>query len=82
LESAQQHRKEIPQEYWNPHRSSVRNPRSSSEEEEEIEIPKSRNSSKTLRTWAAVRRRRRLIVKNPIPNCRRFYRSVKTQNVL
>jgi hypothetical protein len=37
----------------------VRNPRSSSEEEEEeIEIPKSRNSSRTLRTWAAAARRR------------------------
>jgi hypothetical protein len=31
----------------------VKNPRSSSEEEEEeeIEIPKSRNSSRTLKTW-------------------------------
>jgi hypothetical protein len=37
----------------------VRNPRSSSEEEEEeIEIPKSRNSSRTLRTWATTARRR------------------------
>jgi hypothetical protein len=32
---------------------------SHNEEEEEIEIPKSRNSSKTLRTWAATTRRRR-----------------------
>jgi hypothetical protein len=31
----------------------------SEEEEEEIEIPKSRNSSRTLRTWAAAKRRRR-----------------------
>jgi hypothetical protein len=39
----------------------VKNLRSSSEEEEEeeeIEIPKSRNSSRTLRTWAAAARRR------------------------
>jgi hypothetical protein len=37
----------------------VKNPRRSSEEEEEIEIPKSINSSRTLRTWAATTRRRR-----------------------
>jgi hypothetical protein len=50
---------EIPQEHWNPRSSSVKNPRSSNKEEEEIEIPKSRNSSRTLRTWAAAARRRR-----------------------
>jgi hypothetical protein len=37
----------------------VKNPRNSNEEEEEIEIPKSRNSSRTLKTWAAAARRRR-----------------------
>jgi hypothetical protein len=58
-------------------RDLIRNPRISSEEEEEIEIPKSRNSSRTLRTWAVATRRRRrrwtvCYVKNcliPIPNC-------------
>jgi hypothetical protein len=41
-------------------RDLVRNPHNSSEEEEEeIEIPKSRNSSRTLRTWAVVARKRR-----------------------
>jgi len=50
---------EIPQEHWNPRSSSVKNPHSSNKEEEEIEIPKSRNSSRTLRTWAAAARRRR-----------------------
>jgi hypothetical protein len=45
-------------------RDLIRNPRSS-EEEEEIEIPKSRNSSRTLRYWAAAARRRRRRSKFP-----------------
>jgi hypothetical protein len=40
---------EIPQEQWNPCSSSVKNPcNNSKEEEEEIEIPKLRNSSRIL----------------------------------
>ncbi len=44
--------------FWYSLLVAVRNPRSSSEEEEEIEIPKSRNSSRTLRTWAAAAKKR------------------------
>jgi hypothetical protein len=45
--------------FWYSLLVAVRNPRSSNkEEEEEIKIPKSKNSSRTLRTWAAAARRR------------------------
>jgi hypothetical protein len=64
---------EIPQERWNPRSRSEEeeeeeeNPHSNSneEEEEEIKIPKSINSSRTLRTWAAATRRRRRRSKFP-----------------
>jgi hypothetical protein len=40
---------------------------SSEEEEEEIKIPKSRNSSRTLKTWATTARRRSKFPNQQIP---------------